>query len=98
MSEIWQTVSYLESSSGNHQIGLCTQNVLWSDANVFSTNSEAAGNTLMYAVTEYAQKLIKGQTFKDPVSLLDDTYPRSMLMLKKSPLTLTLEKLSPLML
>ena len=83
MSEIWQTVSYLESSSGNHQIGLCTQNVLWSDANVFSTNSEAAGNTLMYAVTEYAQKLIKGQTFKDPVSLLDDTLPEVYAYAKK---------------
>ena len=76
MSEIWQTVSYLESTSGNHQIGLCTQNVLWSDANVFSSNSEAAGNTLMYAVTEYAHQFIKGQTFSDPVSLLDDILPQ----------------------
>jgi L-alanine-DL-glutamate epimerase-like enolase superfamily enzyme len=76
MSEIWQTVSYLESSSGDHQIGLCTQNVLWSDANVFSSNSEAAGNTLMYAVTEYAHQLIKGQTFNNPVSLLDDILPQ----------------------
>ena len=57
MSEIWQTVSYLESYSGQHQIGLCTQNVLWSDANVFSSNSESAGNALMFAVTEFAQQI-----------------------------------------
>ena len=63
MSEIWQTASYIKSNSGNHQIGLCTQNVLWSDANVFSSNSEAAGNSLMYAVTEFALQLIKGNTF-----------------------------------
>ena len=69
MSEIWQTVSYLESYSGQHQIGLCTQNVLWSDANVFSSNSEAAGNALMFAVTEFAQQIIRGQTFSNPVSL-----------------------------
>ena len=41
MTEIWQTVNYLKSSSGNHQIGLCTQNVLWSDAQVFAAHSES---------------------------------------------------------
>lgn len=72
MSEIWQTVSYLESTSGQHQIGLCTQNVLWSDAKVFAANSESAGNAIMYAITERAQQMIKGQSFTSPVNLLDD--------------------------
>ena len=31
MTEIWQTASMLRSTSGNHAVGLCTQNVLWSD-------------------------------------------------------------------
>ena len=83
MSEIWQTVSYLESYSGQHQIGLCTQNVLWSDANVFSSNSEAAGNALMYAVTEFAQQIIRGQTFRSPVSLLDEILPKVYSYAKK---------------
>ena len=75
MSEIWQTISYLESTSGQHQIGLCTQNVLWSDAKVFANNSESAGNALMYAITERAQQIIKGQSFTSPVDLLDEMLP-----------------------
>ena len=75
MSEIWQTISYLKSTSGNHQIGLCTQNVLWSDAKVFSSNSEAAGNSLMFSITEFAHQIIKDQIFRNPVDLLDDVLP-----------------------
>ena len=76
MSEIWQTISYLKSTSGDHQIGLCSQNVLWSDAKVFSSNSEAAGNSLMYAITEYAHKIIEGQSFKNPIDFLDEILPK----------------------
>lgn len=75
MSEIWQTVSYLESTSGQHQIGLCTQNVLWSDAKIFAENSESAGNALMYAITERAQQIVKGQSFTNPVEMLDNILP-----------------------
>lgn len=75
MKEIWQTAAYMESGSGNHSIGLCTQNVLWSDANVFAAHSEAGGNTLMYAMTERAMQMVKGQSFSSPVELLDDIYP-----------------------
>lgn len=75
MTEIWQTVNYLKSSSGDHQIGLCTQNVLWSDAGVFAAHSESGGNALMYALTERALQIIKGQTFTTPVDLLDNILP-----------------------
>jgi L-alanine-DL-glutamate epimerase-like enolase superfamily enzyme len=75
MKEIWQTVSYLGSSSGAHSTGLCTQSVLWSDANVFASHSESGGNALMYAMTERALELIKGQSFTTPVDLLDDLFP-----------------------
>ena len=75
MSEIWQTISYLKSTSGQHQIGLCSQNVLWSDAKVFSANSEAAGNALMFAITEFAHQIIQGQSFKSPVNFLDEILP-----------------------
>jgi len=78
MSEIWQTVSLLESDSGNQGLGLDTQNVLWSDAKVFASNSEAAGNALMYAITERAMQLVKGKTFTTPIdlqdSILDEVY------------------------
>ncbi|MEI6277421.1 MAG: enolase C-terminal domain-like protein [Prolixibacteraceae bacterium] len=75
MTEIWQTVNYLKSSSGEHRIGLCTQNVLWSDAQVFSAHSESGGNALMFALTERALQIMKGQTFATPVHLLDSILP-----------------------
>lgn len=75
MTEIWQTASYLQSTSGNYKIGLCTQNVLWSDAKVFSENSESAGNALMYAITEKAQQIIKGESFTNPIELIDNLLP-----------------------
>ena len=34
MTEIWQTMAMLESAGGARKVGLCTQNVLWSDAKV----------------------------------------------------------------
>jgi L-alanine-DL-glutamate epimerase-like enolase superfamily enzyme len=75
MREIWQTIAYLKSTSGAHSIGLCTQNVLWSDAQVFASHSESAGNALMYSLTDRALRLVNGQTFTDPVELLDRILP-----------------------
>ncbi|MCK5367944.1 MAG: L-alanine-DL-glutamate epimerase, partial [Cyclobacteriaceae bacterium] len=67
MSEIWQTVSLLQSDAGNEGLGLDTQNVLWSDAKVFAKNSEAAGNALMYVITERAMQMVKGMKFTTPI-------------------------------
>ncbi len=39
MSEIWQTMAYMQSDQGIGKVGLCTQNVLWSDARVFASHS-----------------------------------------------------------
>ncbi|MCK5467416.1 MAG: L-alanine-DL-glutamate epimerase [Cyclobacteriaceae bacterium] len=69
MSEIWQTVSLLQSDAGNEGLGLDTQNVLWSDAKVFAKNSEAAGNALMYVITERAMQMVKGMKFTTPIDL-----------------------------
>ncbi|MGF1585554.1 MAG: enolase C-terminal domain-like protein [Bacteroidales bacterium] len=75
MTEIWQSASYLRSSSGIHKIGLCTQNVLWSDGKVFAGHSESGGNAIMYALTERAMQMAKGQSFKTPLELLDNLFP-----------------------
>jgi len=75
MSEIWQSIAYMQSESGNHSIGLCSQSVLWSDASVFASHSESGGNSLMYAMTERAMQMIKGESFTSPVDLLDALYP-----------------------
>ena len=71
MTEIWQTAARMVSESGIAKIGLCTQNVLWSDARVFASTSEAGGNALMYALTERALQISKGQSFASPIELLD---------------------------
>jgi L-alanine-DL-glutamate epimerase-like enolase superfamily enzyme len=71
MSEIWQTAALLESESGVRKVGLCTHSVLWSDAQVFASHSEAGGNALMYAVTERALQIVKGASFATPIELLE---------------------------
>ncbi len=75
MREIWQTAAYLESGSGAHGIGLCSQSVLWSDASVFAKHSESGGNALMYAMTERALQILRGQTFTAPEELLEAVLP-----------------------
>lgn len=75
MTEIWQSAAYMESDSGKHSIGLCSQNVLWSDAGVFAAHSESGGNALMYAISEKALQLASGRTFTSPVDLLDALFP-----------------------
>jgi hypothetical protein len=66
MSEIWQSVAMLQSESGQRGIGLCSQGVLWSDAQVFAGHSESGGNTLMYAMTEWAIQQLKGTNLHQP--------------------------------
>jgi len=83
MTEIWQTAAWMKSSSGTSKVGLCTQNVLWSDAEVFSKYSESGGNALMYAMTEYALQMLKGYSFDNPVDMLDDIWKEVLTYGKK---------------
>ncbi len=83
MTEIWQTAAWMKSSSGTSKVGLCTQNVLWSDAEVFSKYSESGGNALMYAMTEYALQMLKGYSFENPVDMLDDIWKEVLTYGKK---------------
>lgn len=71
MTEIWQTMAYMQGNQGKGKVGLCTQNVLWSDARVFASHSESGGNALMYALSERALQIAKGKSFTTPVHLLD---------------------------
>ena len=71
MREIWQSAAMLQGDSGMRKIGICTHNVLWSDAEVFAANSEAAGNTVLFAITERGLQMIKGQTFESPVQMVE---------------------------
>ncbi len=75
MREIWQTVAGLESAAGHRTTGLCTQSVLWSDARVFAAASEAAGNSLMFAMTEFALRRALEVEFETPIDLLEALLP-----------------------
>lgn len=73
-TEKWQTISLLQSTTGIKKIGLNSQGINWSDSSVFSAYSEAGGNALMYAITEFSNQLLKGQSFTNPIDLLDEIF------------------------
>jgi len=75
INNIWQTAAYLESTGGRHAVGLGVQSVLWSDAGVFADHTESGGNALMYAMSERALQLLRGQSYTDPIGLLDEVLP-----------------------
>ena len=78
VSEIWQTVAGMMSGSGHRAAALNTQSPLWSDAEVFAAHSEAAGNSLMFAMTEFALNRAVGQRFETPIDLLDTLLPETV--------------------
>lgn len=71
LSELWQSIVLLESECGKQGLGLGTQSTLWSDAGVFTSCNEEAGNELMYRMTVHALELARTIPFKTPVELLD---------------------------
>ena len=75
LTELWQTVVQLTSSSGKSGIGMATQSVLYGDADLFAAHSESGGNALMYAVADKALQLVKKTPFSDPVELLEKILP-----------------------
>ncbi len=83
VTDLWQTVARLESESGISKTGLGTQSVLWSDSNVFIEHSESGGNALMYALSERALQIMKGNSFTNPMELLDELLPEVLAYGKK---------------
>lgn len=75
LTELWQAASWIESTAGHSGVGLATQSVLYGDADLFLRNSEAAGNALMYLVTNKALDLMRQTTFQTPIGLLDRIFP-----------------------
>lgn len=101
LTRLWQSVAYIRSSSGHEGIGLGTQSVLWSDAEVFASQSENGGNALMYAITERALQMIEGMSFETPVDLqeaiLEEVYAYGQKITEKKDLreTFALNALVP---
>ncbi len=71
----WQTGISLESPSGAKGIGVGTQGVLWSDAKVFSSTSEAEGNAMMYLLSAYSARKAMELEWDTPVDLVDQLLP-----------------------
>jgi L-alanine-DL-glutamate epimerase-like enolase superfamily enzyme len=83
VSELWQSIAYVESEAGHTGIGLGTQSVLWSDAKVFFDHSENGGNALMYAMSERALQMLEGTSFSSPLEVLDEILPEVLSYGKK---------------
>jgi len=75
ITETWQAVVRFEADSGISKIGLGTQSPLWSDPNVFAAHSQVGSNALMFAMSERAAQLLKGNSFSNPMELLDELLP-----------------------
>ena len=75
LSELWQMVVQMRDSAGNSGVGLGIQSVLWSDAAVFTGNSEDTGNEMMQQTTEFAAQLAQEMQWTTPLELVDTLFP-----------------------
>ena len=75
LDELWQIAAGLFDTSGKRSVGLGVQSTLWSDSGIFSSWSQSAGNSIMYLMSEYALKLLKGRTYENPVNMITDILP-----------------------
>jgi L-alanine-DL-glutamate epimerase-like enolase superfamily enzyme len=75
MTEFWQVVARMESDAGQDAVGLGTQNVLWCDPEVLAAFSESGANSLMLAVTDRALQMVRGESFGNPIELLERILP-----------------------
>jgi len=62
----------MKTLDGTTKVGIGVQSPLWSDSMVAREHSESGGNALMYAITEYALQMIKGQQFNSPIVMVED--------------------------
>lgn len=65
LSELWQPIVRIESD-GFCAVCSSVQSVLWSDARVFTSSSEADGNKKMLTITAKACEMLQGQSFDRP--------------------------------
>ncbi|WP_118193677.1 enolase C-terminal domain-like protein [Albibacterium indicum] len=75
LSELWQIVSQIKSTTGNTGTGIATQSVLYADSDLFVDCTEAEGNALMFLTVNKALHILKENPFKDPIELMDRILP-----------------------
>lgn len=69
LSELWQVICSIRLDNGRVGSGLGVQSVLWSDEVTFCASSQMGGNAMMFSVTEYALKQLRGLEFTSPADL-----------------------------
>jgi len=75
VNDLWIVSVTLESGTVKAN-GSGTQSILWSDEKDFDKNCCSGGNILMFALTNYALKLIVGESFDTPEQMLDFLLPK----------------------
>lgn len=83
LTELWQVAAKLKSESGTSKTGIATQSVLYGDAELFASHTEAEGNALMFLVVNKALDLIRQSPFTNPITLLDAIFPELVELAKK---------------
>ncbi|MCL2528347.1 MAG: hypothetical protein FWE42_08000 [Defluviitaleaceae bacterium] len=76
VNTVWHTAVLIKDENNNEGLGLGVQSVLWSDSGVFSAFSPSGGNSIMLLMTEYALKLLHGETLRHPIEILDWLLPQ----------------------
>lgn len=92
LTELWQVATLIRDSQGNTGLGLATQSVLYGDADVFASNSETAGNSLMFVLVNKALQKLQGKTYQSPIAALDsilaDLYKEAVLLTENKDLNI----------
>lgn len=70
LTGVWQTVVALWDGQ-ELGLGLGVQSVLWSDSAVFAAYGEEKSNELMFQITGYAVRMLRGTIFSEPTQILD---------------------------
>jgi L-alanine-DL-glutamate epimerase-like enolase superfamily enzyme len=78
INELWQVAVKLSDGILDVPPGLGTQSILWSDPAVFFSYSQAAGNSIMFLLTEYALKEALNTNYRTPLELLDHLLPLTL--------------------
>jgi L-alanine-DL-glutamate epimerase-like enolase superfamily enzyme len=71
----WQCVALMKSAGGHEGLGVGVMSPLWSDAEVFAANPEAASGGMMFLMMTHALKAAQGMSFETPQDLLDRLLP-----------------------
>ncbi len=74
LTELWQTVAKLESENAS-AVSPCVESVLWSDEAVFGENPPAVSSAMMLTVTNRALRMLEGETFESPQTVIDAMVP-----------------------